>query len=116
MKKLEPIDPPATEEEFSEYVGWLEKTYGDEFALAMHMSGNRCAFLHRMLFNWDLSVCQIGDQVGIDDSWSYENLEAAISGLLTWGDDKPEPEGWTRNLKTGRRRPDGDPTKEYISD
>ncbi len=26
-----------------------------------------------------------------------------------------EPEGWYRNPNTGRRRPDGDPTKEYVA-
>lgn len=27
----------------------------------------------------------------------------------------PEPEGWMRNPPTGRRRPGGDPTKEYVN-
>lgn len=30
-------------------------------------------------------------------------------------DEMPEPAGWFRHVGTGRRRPDGDPTKEYIN-
>jgi hypothetical protein len=26
-----------------------------------------------------------------------------------------EPEGWYRHIETGRRRPEGDPSKEYIN-
>lgn len=32
---------------------------------------------------------------------------------MTW-DGIGEPEGWFRNPKTGRRRPDGDKEQEYI--
>jgi hypothetical protein len=34
---------------------------------------------------------------------------------MEWNpEETKEPEGWFRNGKTGRRRVDGDPAKEYI--
>ena len=40
---------------------------------------------------------------------------AAVAALATWDSEKEiEPSGWIRCIRTGRRRPDGDATKEYI--
>jgi hypothetical protein len=36
-----------------------------------------------------------------------------VTALIEW-DGEGEPSGWFRNPQTGRRRPDGDPEKEYI--
>lgn len=42
-------------------------------------------------------------------------MEAAVAALNSWDPLKdPEPEGWTRNPKSGRRRENGDKTKEYV--
>ena len=37
----------------------------------------------------------------------------AVATLETW-DGVGEPTGWMRHPTTGRRRPDGDPSKEYV--
>lgn len=37
-----------------------------------------------------------------------------MRGLNEWNGEG-EPEGWYRHRKTGRRRPGGDPEKEYIN-
>ena len=36
-----------------------------------------------------------------------------MQALANW-DGVGDPEGWYRHRKTGRRRPNGDQTKEYI--
>jgi len=45
------------------------------------------------------------------------NLSAAVAAIQHWiehFDEMEEPTGWFRDPRTGRRRPDGDPDKEYI--
>jgi hypothetical protein len=37
---------------------------------------------------------------------------AAVAALIAW-DGKGEPEGWFRHPMSGRRRPDGDASREY---
>lgn len=56
---------------------------------------------------------QIIDQFGYDDRWFYERGKAAAA-LEAWNGEG-EPEGWFRHPDTGRRRPGGDPDKEYIN-
>lgn len=50
---------------------------------------------------------------GYDDCWDYPYLGAAIQAMERW-DGQGEPAGWTRYPSSGRRRPDGDPSKEYV--
>ena len=40
--------------------------------------------------------------------------EARKVAQILASDDESEPSGWHRHPATGRRRPDGDPTKEYV--
>jgi hypothetical protein len=38
-----------------------------------------------------------------------------VRAFYDWNpEEQKEPAGWFRNPKTGRRREDGDPAKEYI--
>ena len=48
----------------------------------------------------------------VDDGWCYDTLEGAVRAAIEW-DGTGEPTGWMRHLGTGRRRPGGDPSKEY---
>lgn len=47
------------------------------------------------------------------DAYQYQSREAALEALRTW-DGTEEPPGWYRHYHTGRRRPDGDPAKEFV--
>lgn len=38
----------------------------------------------------------------------------AVAALIEW-DGTGEPEGWIRHPMTGRRRPGGDASKEYVN-
>lgn len=50
-----------------------------------------------------------------DASYDFEADEPAWKAILDW-DGNGDPEGWFRNAETGRRRPNGDPALEYVSD
>jgi hypothetical protein len=49
-----------------------------------------------------------------DDRWCYCSPEKAKLALAAW-DGMGEPTGWHRHPTTGRRRENGDPTKETIN-
>lgn len=50
-----------------------------------------------------------------DDTWIYdvEQVDAGWRAALGW-DGGGEPGGWYRHVQSGRRRPDGDPAKEFV--
>src|SRR5213594_3620298 len=47
------------------------------------------------------------------DGWIYPSLEAALAAAKAW-DGQDEPAGWHRHPTSGRRRPGGDPEREYV--
>lgn len=47
------------------------------------------------------------------DEWHYQGHFEADVCMCAW-DGIGEPGGWFRHPATGRRRPDGDPEREYI--
>jgi hypothetical protein len=55
----------------------------------------------------DLDTCGYGDR------WCYHSYAAAKAALDAW-DGEGEPQGWHRHPDTGRRRPGGDATQEYV--
>jgi len=49
------------------------------------------------------------------DVWDYETPAGAIEALLRiLEEEDEEPTGWYRHPRTGRRRPGGDPEREYV--
>lgn len=46
-------------------------------------------------------------------NYCYHEIPAAWWAAIAW-DGEGEPEGWIRHLESGRRRPDGDPAREYV--
>lgn len=56
------------------------------------------------------------DSPGYDDGWCYEDVPKAVLAAMVWdGDGDDPPFGWHRHIKTGRRRPNGDPALEYVN-
>ncbi len=49
-----------------------------------------------------------------DDGWCYASPIAALMAAVAW-DGEGEPDGWHRHVTSGRRRPDGDPAREYVN-
>lgn len=64
----------------------------------------------RMMFDYRIIET---DGILVSNNWCYESEEAATAALEKL-EDGTEPEGWFRHVETGRRRPNGDPEKEYI--
>ncbi len=65
----------------------------------------------RMMFDYRIIKT---DGFIVTDNWCYDSEEAAVAALADKEEGK-EPEGWFRHVETGRRRPGGDPSKEYIN-
>ncbi len=68
-----------------------------------------------LLGNWRLCLGRYDDEVNVENAWCYHGLLRAAQALADWTDPDKEPDGWVRNPQTGRRRPDGDPAKEYVN-
>lgn len=62
-----------------------------------------------------LGVIRVEDLgLGIySDVWQYQSRSDAVAALEAW-DGEGEPPGWYRHIGSGRRRPGGDPQKEFI--
>jgi hypothetical protein len=70
------------------------------------------------MYNSTLVIGPVGDHCYITQ-WCYESPAQAITAAEEWQDadkfPKSEPDGWFRHAESGRRRPNGDPEKEYIA-
>jgi hypothetical protein len=56
----------------------------------------------------------VGSRELIADLWLYPDLPSALQAARTWDGLTPEPRGWHVHPLSGRRRPDGDPAREYV--
>lgn len=69
-----------------------------------------------LLFHWMMIRGDFEDLIGYWDRWCYADAAGARKALDAFpespGSDY-EPEGWHRHPPSGRRRPDGDPSREY---
>ena len=80
------------------------------------LGDGRSVWLRQMLFNWLLSIGPT-DRLWYDDTWEYTDPARAVVAFLSWDPaTQAEPDGWYRHPKTGRRRPDGDPSREYVQE
>ena len=86
---------------------------GRHLAYRVLPDGRECGVVPQ-LFNCKLFIGPIG-ALTMDDAWEYESPVTALSAFAAWDPaTEPEPTGWTRHPATGRRRPDGDATREYV--
>lgn len=72
--------------------------------------------VRRLLFHWMMVRGDLDDLIGYFDRWCYETealARAALDAFPVQPGADYEPDGWHRHPKTGRRRPDGDATREY---
>jgi hypothetical protein len=74
-------------------------------------NGNN-ACIHQLMFTWAI-LSELTD-VMYGDRWCYHSYEAAKEALDAWCGEG-EPTGWHRHPSTGRRRENGDPSKEKIN-
>jgi len=102
----------------AEELKWLAEMAAHNGYLAPNPMGNGkwCA-LSRFAYTCAILTGNMFDDYGYDDRWCFDTFSLALHGLAEWqkrGFDG-EPIGWHRHPDSGRRRPDGDPSKEYIN-
>lgn len=73
--------------------------------------GNRYACINRFMYTDAIISGKIGERIGTEGRWCYENYRDAKEALDAW-DGKGEPDGWLRHPETGRRRENG---IEYVN-
>jgi hypothetical protein len=67
-----------------------------------------------MLYTFRLCIGETGAGT-YDDAWCYEKLEYALLAAACWDGEGDDPGFcWHRHIGSGRRRPGGDPDREYI--
>jgi hypothetical protein len=72
--------------------------------------------IYPMIYNARLVVSRSVSAPEYDNAWCYATLVGAVKAMVEWNPDTElEPEGWIRHPGSGRRRPDGDKTREYVS-
>lgn len=79
------------------------------------LEDGRCVGIMPLLYTH--AIIEFRDDITIMDRWCYHSLGDAVVAMLNWGafDFVGEPDGWHRHPSSGRRRENGDPSKEIIS-
>lgn len=101
---MEPVICQFTPEQLSE-MGYT----------AYHQVGDALLGILLMTYGKGRLVADI-NFFGYEDFWCYESEIAAALAMFRWDPRvSPEPTGWMRHPRSGRRRPNGDATQEYIA-
>lgn len=71
------------------------------------------------LYNFLFTSAILSDlnDTGYHQRWCFHSMDDALDALVEWKRNgfAGEPEGWHRHIPSGRRREDGDATKETIN-
>ncbi|MFG7180689.1 hypothetical protein ACGYQ5_14270 [Burkholderia pseudomallei] len=96
-----------TPEELDHY--WLPEDGCSDYTT---FANGRDAMIMRLMYTHaiiaDLTTMYYGDR------WCYHTYADAKAALTAW-DGEGEPSGWHRHPDSGRRRPNGDPAREYVN-
>jgi hypothetical protein len=95
-------------------LGWAARRAGGEYLFARVLADGRLAYL----LEWRVGGVQLSVGLGdgyFSNTWIYdvEQADAGWRAALGW-DGEGEPDGWYRHPQSGRRRPGGDPAKEFV--
>lgn len=107
-----------TDAEIKEFTDWLTQADGGGCEVAVcHVPNGLWYGFKRLMFHWTLVVGEIGNRHEMTDRWCYATDTLAELAMTEWASRgfKGEPNGWHRHPATGRRRPNGDSSKEYIA-
>lgn len=73
------------------------------------------AYLCSMIYGKGRICIGIENAMYHDVAFCYETYELGLKALIAWNPEvDEEPDGWMRCPTDGRRRPNGDKTKEYV--
>lgn len=92
----------------------LEKDY----PLVLDVPGDRFAAVMPLMFTAAIIDGPLrGAEFGYEGRWCYGGIAAATAALGEWAarSFEGEPEGWHRDVPSGRRRPHGNKDDEYIN-
>lgn len=79
------------------------------------LGDGRAVWIYRMIYTHSICIGLI-DEPCYQDRWCYHTWNDARAALAAWDPlTQREPSGWHRHPRSGRRRPDGDPSKEYVA-
>jgi hypothetical protein len=101
-----------------EELAWLKGMAEKNGYLAPTPMGNgRWCALYRLVFTCAIIQGSMFDDSGYEDRWCFDSVDKAVLGLVKWiaQDFEGEPQGWHRHPDSGRRRPEGDASKEHIN-
>lgn len=76
--------------------------------------GSWYACIAPFLFTHAIIIGRMRDTGMYEDRWCYESYAKAKEALDAW-DGEGEPDGWHRHPTSGRRRENGDASKERIA-
>lgn len=110
MLDLLEVDRDLTVDEFW---GWLEDPKGGACLVHKDLGNGVYAGVKPLLFHWTLLTGIIGNTSSYEDRYCYQTLVGAIDAMVAWNGNG-DPVGWHRHPRSGRRRPDGDPAREYV--
>lgn len=71
----------------------------------------------QMIYNWRIVTTPKDSPESYDRGWCFEGRDVLppLIAALAWDPEtEPEPTGWVKEVHTGRRRPGGDASQEYI--
>jgi len=105
---------PAESKVWTEYERWLLSADGGCCVEAKLIGDGIYAAIKPLMYHWTMVVGLVGDRMSYEDRWCFETRQMAEQGLREWSGEG-EPVGWHRNPRTGRRRPGGNPAKEYVA-
>jgi hypothetical protein len=117
MGYAQPEDPLCAVASPEELV-WLGRMCeANGYLCPQPMGGGKWAALSRFAYTCAILKGDMFDDYGYEDRWCFCNFYVAGAALVEWRNRgfEGEPIGWHRHPDSGRRRPDGDPSKEYIN-
>lgn len=89
--------------------------WDEGFVVKRELGDGRAVWIYPLLYTHSICIGRINYPV-YDDRWCYADRAKAEAALVAWNPlTQKEPEGWHRHPDSGRRRPDGDPTKEHVN-
>jgi hypothetical protein len=103
-------DPEELPEDTGTWCVWPENDY-----LIRRFDDHRYVAIAPFIYTVGIIRGDLTDKAGYSDRWCYKNVQEALVHATIWTPDQAEPMGWHRSPTTGRRRPDGDESKEYTS-
>lgn len=97
-------------------IGWAIWDFGIEVWLVHALPGGRFKAVIPFMYTHAIIWGYMADaKESYEDRWCYRHQALAVAAADVWAGPPDEPDGWHRHPRSGRRRPDGDPTQEYVA-